>query len=146
MRNAIGLMYAGAGYTVVYAVGVVLVASAIMAKHPLATAAPGRSGHITLGGVAALAVVAALIEVAAWLGIARACRNGRGGARITGTVLFGLHTIGLLGVLANTHPGLGLAKITTLLSWLIACAAVVFLWQRPSSAFFAAAGRRRLPS
>ena len=101
------------------------------------------SGHITLGGVAALAVVAALIEVAAWLGIARACRNGRGGARIIGTVLFGLHTIGLLGVLANPHPGLGLAKITTLLSWLIACAAVVFLWQRPSSAFFAAAAGRR---
>ncbi len=87
--------------------------------------------------------MAALIEVAAWLGIARACRNGRGGARIIGTVLFGLHTIGLLGVLANPHPGLGLAKITTLLSWLIACAAVVFLWQRPSSAFFAAAAGRR---
>ena len=110
MRKAIGLMYAGAGYTLVYAVGVVIVASAIIAKHPLATAARTGSGHITLGGVAALAVVAALIEVAAWLGIARACRNGRTGARITGTVLFGLHTIGLLGVLANTHPGLGLAE------------------------------------
>ena len=143
MRNAIGLMYVGAGYTVVYAVGVVLVAGAVMAKHPLATAGRAGSGHVTLGGVAALAVVAALIEVAAWLGIARACRNGRGGARIIGTVLFGLHTIGLLGVLANPHPGLGLAKITTLLSWLIACAAVVFLWQRPSSTFFAAAAGRR---
>ena len=142
MRKAIGLMYAGAGYTLFYAVGVVIVASAIMAKHPLATAARTGSGHITLGGVAALAVVAALIEAAAWLGIARACRNGRTGARITGTVLFGLHTIGLLGVLANTHPGLGLAKITTLLSWLIACGAVVFLWRRPSRAFFAAAAGR----
>ena len=105
MRNAIGLMYAGAGYTLVYAVGVVIVASAIIAKHPLATATRASSGRLTVGGVAVLAVVAALIEIALWLGIARACRNGRGGARITGTVLFGLHTLGLLGVLANTHPG-----------------------------------------
>jgi hypothetical protein len=140
MRNAIGLMYAGAAYTVLYAVGVVIVAAAIVNKHPLAAAA--SSGRVGLGGVIAVAVVAALIEVALWLGIARACRNGRGGARVTGTVLFGVHTIGLLGVLANSHPGIGLAKIATVLSWLIACAAVVFLWQRPSSAFFArAAGR-----
>ena len=57
-------------------------------------------------------------------------------ARVTGIVLFGLHTLGFLGVLANSHPGIGLAKVLTTLSWLIACGAVVFLWQRPSSAFF----------
>ena len=57
-------------------------------------------------------------------------------ARVTGTVLFGLHTLGLLGVLADSHPGIGLTKVLTTLSWLIACGAVVFLWQRPSSAFF----------
>lgn len=69
-------------------------------------------------------------------------RNGRRGARVAGTALFGVHTIGLLGVLANTHPGLGLAKFGAILSWLIACSAVVFLWQRPSSAYFAAARGR----
>ena len=63
-----------------------------------------------MGGVAALTVVLSLIEIALWLGIARACRNGRSWARVTGTVLFGLHTLGFLGVLANAHPGLGLAK------------------------------------
>ena len=57
---------------------------------------------------------------------------------MTGTVLFGVHTLGMLGVLANSHPGLGLAKALTIISWLIACGAVVFLWRRPSSAFFAA--------
>ena len=119
----------------------VIVASAIIAKHPARGAGPARATS-PWAAWRPWPLSAALIEVAAWLGIARACRNGRGGARITGTVLFGLHTIGLLGVLANPHPGLGLAKITTLLSWLIACAAVVFLWQRPSSAFFAAAAGR----
>ena len=34
MRNAIGLMYAGAAYTLVYAIGVIVVAGAIISKHP----------------------------------------------------------------------------------------------------------------
>ena len=40
---------------------------------------------------------------------------------------------------AETH-GRRHTKVLTALSWLIACGAVVFLWQRPSSAFFGAAG------
>jgi serine/threonine protein kinase len=141
MRNAIGLMYAGAAYTLVYAIGVIIVASAIISKHPVRATA----GHVTVGGVAALTVVLSVIEIALWLGIARACRARQSWARVTGTVLFGLHTLGFLGVLVNSHPGLGLTKVLTTLSWLIACGAVVFLWQRPSSAFFqraAAPGRR----
>jgi serine/threonine protein kinase len=142
MRRAVGLMYAGAAAALVYAIGVVIVASAIIAKHPGATAARASSGQLTVGRVAILAVVAGLIEIAFWLGIARACRNGRSGARVAGTVLFALHTIGLLAVLGSNHPGLGLTKILTLLSWFIACGAVVYLWQRASSAFFTkAAGR-----
>jgi hypothetical protein len=145
MRNAIGLMYAGAAYTLVYAIGVIIVAGAIISKHPAATAARASSGHVTVGGVAALTVLLSVIEIALWLGIARACRKGKSWARVTGTVLFGLHTLGFLGVLVNSHPGIGLTKVLTALSWLIACGAVVFLWQRPSSAFFQAAaapGRR----
>jgi Protein kinase domain len=132
MRNAIGLMYAGAVYALVYAIGVIIVSGAIISKHPARAAA----GHVTVGGVAALTVVLSVIEIALWLGIARACRAGRSWARVTGTVLFGLHTLGFLGVLVNSNPGLGLTKVLTTLSWLIACGAVVFLWQRPSSAFF----------
>jgi hypothetical protein len=132
MRNAIGLMYAGAAYTLVYAIGVIIVAGAIISKQ----SARATAGHVTVGGVAALTVVLSVIEIALWLGIARACRAGKSWARVTGTVLFGLHTLGFLGVLANSHSGLGLTKVLTTLSWLIACGAVVFLWQRPSSAFF----------
>jgi len=144
MRNAIGLMYAGAAYALVYAIGVIVVAGTIISKHPAATAARASSDHLTVGGVAALTVVLSVIEIALWLGIARACRAGQSWARVTGTVLFGLHTLGFLGVLVNAHPGLGLVKALSLLSWLIACGAVLFLWQRPSSAFFqraAAPGR-----
>jgi serine/threonine kinase PknH len=137
MRNAIGLMYAGAAYTLVYAIGVVIVANAIISKYPVVTRTP--SGRVSVGGVVALTVLLSLIEIALWLGIARACRNGRSWARVAGTVLFGVHTVGFLGVLANSHPGIGLTKVLTTLSWLIACGAVVFLWQRPSSMFFRAA-------
>ena len=139
MRNAIGLMYAGAAYALVYAVGVIIVAAAIISKHPYAAAARADSGRTTVGGVVALTILLSLVEIALWLGLARACRNGKSWARVTGTVLFGLHTLGFLGVLVNSHPGLGLAKLLTTVSWLIACGAVVFLWQRPSSAFFRAA-------
>jgi serine/threonine protein kinase len=146
MRNAIGLMYTGAAYTLVYAIGVIIVAGAIISKHPLAAAAQASSGRATIGGVVALTILLSVIEIALWLGIARACRNGRSWARVTGTVLFGLHTLGFLGVLASSHPGIGLTKVLTTLSWLIACGAVVFLWQRPSSAFFQAAAAPGRPA
>jgi len=134
VHNAVRLMYAGAAFTAVYALGVIAVASALIKKYP---------GHGTLAGVEVLAVLLSLVEVALWLGIAQACRNGQNWARVAGTVLFGLHTLGLLAVLGNSHPGIGLAKLLTGISWLIGCGAVVFLWQRPSSVFFssAAAGR-----
>jgi hypothetical protein len=133
-------MYAGAAYTLVYAIGVVLVASAFVKNHPLA------AGRTNVGGLAFVVVLLSLVEIALWLWIARACKNGRNWARVTGTVLFGLHTLGLLAVLGNSHPGIGPAKVLTTISWLIACGAVVFLWQRPSSAFFRAAAPISLPA
>ncbi len=142
LRTAVTFMYAGAAYTFLYAIGVIVVAASIINKQPLAVAAAARHGT-TLGGVVALTVVLSLIEIALWLGIARACRNGQSWARVTGTALFGLHTLAFLGVLANPHPGIGLTKVLTMISWLIACGAVVFLWKRPSSAFFSAAAVRR---
>ncbi len=135
VRHAIGLMYAGAAYTLLYAAGVAIAASTVITSHPAATRA--GAGRVSVGGVVTLVFVGALIEIMLWLGIARGCRNGRGWARVAGTVLFGVHTVGLLGVLLNTHPGLGLAKVLTLLSWLIGGGAVLLLWQRASGAFFA---------
>ena len=134
VHNAVRLMYAGAAFTAVYALGVITVASTLIKKNP---------GHTTLPGVAVLVVLVSLVEIAVWLGLAQACRNGQNWARVTGTVLFGLHTLGFLAVLGNSHPGIGLAKLLTGISWLIGCAAVVFLWQRPSSAFFGTAAPGR---
>ncbi len=133
MVNAVRLMYAGAAYALIYAIGAAAAAGSIIKNHPNDTVA--RSG---LGAIVVVTIFLSLIEIALWLGIARACKNRRNGARVTGTVLFGIHTLGLLAVLGHSYPGIGVTKVLTSISWLIACGAVVFLWQRPSSAFFRA--------
>ncbi len=126
MVTAVRLMYAGAAYALIYAIGVVMVANTIIRNYPYT--------RTSLGGVVFLTVLLSVIEIALWLGIARACKNRRNWARVTGTVLFGIHTLGALAVLGRS--GLGLTKVLTGIGWLIACGAVIFLWQSPSSAFF----------
>jgi hypothetical protein len=130
MVTAVRLMYAGAAYALIYAIGFLMVVSSVLKNEP--------ATHTSLGGVAAAVILLSLIEIAVWLWIARACQNGRRWARVTGTVLFGIHTLSVLAVLGNTHPGIGRARLLSVISWLIACGAVVFLWQRPSNAFFRA--------
>ncbi|MGD0245702.1 MAG: serine/threonine-protein kinase [Streptosporangiaceae bacterium] len=137
--TAVRLMYAGAAYTLVWAIGVIIVEAGIVKNHPLLTAGADHR----LAGAAGFAVVLALAQIALWLGIARACRRGRNAARVAGTVLFGLYTLGMLGTVASAQAGLGPAKVLTLIGWLIGFGAVAALWQRRSSAFFASA---RTPS
>jgi hypothetical protein len=138
--NAVRLMYAGAAYSFVYAIGVIAVAAAVIKKHPLLAATQAGSGHTTVGGVAFLAVIEAIITIALWLWLASACRQGRKWARITGTVLFGIYTLVMLGVVASPRGDIGLAKLLTVVGWLIAGGAVLFLWRRQSSAYFAGRG------
>jgi hypothetical protein len=132
MVTAVRLMYAGAIYTLIYAIGLAKVVRSAL-NHPASDIPPA---HVGSAGVAGLVVLVSLVEIAAWLWIARACRNGRSWARITGTVLFAIHTLSTLALLGNSRPGIGLAKLLDVIGWLIACSAVVFLWRRPSRAFF----------
>jgi len=132
MVTAVRLMYAGAAYTLVWAIGVITVSASFVKHHPVYVS----GGDHRLAGAAAFAVLLAIAEAALWLGIARACRRGRNGARVTGTLLFGLNTLVVLGVASSSQAGVGPAKVLTLIGWLIGGAAVVFLWQRASSAFF----------
>ncbi len=133
MVRAVRLMYAGAAYALIYAIGFVAVVSNFVKHHPDSAIA-----RVGVAGTSAPLVFASLVEIVLWLWIARACRNRRKWARTTGTVLFGLHTLIVLGVAGNAHAVGGPAKLLTLIGWLIACGAVVFLWQRPSSTYFSA--------
>ena len=134
MVTAVRLMYAGAAYALIWAIGVIAVSASIVKHYPYASA----SGDHRLAGAATLAILLCAADIALWLGIARACRRGSSGARVAGTVLFAVHTVGVLGVVTSSQAGLGPAKMLTLIGWLIGLGAVVALWQRPSSAFFAA--------
>jgi serine/threonine protein kinase len=131
MVTAVRLMYAGAAYALIWAIGTIAVWASIVRHHPIA-------GDHRLAGAAALAIVVSAADIALWLGIARTCRRGRSGARTAGTVLFALHTLGVLSVVASAQAGVGPAKVLTLIGWLIGFGAVVALWQRSSSAFFSA--------
>jgi hypothetical protein len=126
-------MYAGAAYALIYAIGFSVVVGHFLKDHPYDTAA-----HASLGGLAVATVVVSVIEIVLWIWIARACQNRRSWARVAGTVLFAIHTLGLLDILARSQPALAPAKVLTVIGWLIACGAVVFLWQRASSLFFRA--------
>jgi hypothetical protein len=139
MITAVRLMYAGAAYAVVWAAGVITVAARFVKDHP----AYFSGGNHPLAGLAGLAVLLAVAEIALWLGIARACRRGRNGARVAGTILFGINTLVVLGVAGSPQAGLGPAKLLSLIGWLIGAATVVFLWRRASSAFFTAQAASR---
>ena len=134
MVTAVRLMYAGAAYAVIWAIGVIVVSASIAKNYPPVSA----SGDHRLAGAVTLAILLCAADIALWLGIARACRRGSSGARVAGTVLFAVYTVGVLGVATSSQAGLGPAKVLTLIGWLIGLGAVVALWQTPSSAFFAA--------
>jgi serine/threonine kinase PknH len=134
MVTAVRLMYAGAAFALIWAIGVIAVSASIVKHYPPAS----ESGDHRLAGAATLAILLCAADIALWLGIARACRRGSSGARIAGTVLFAVHTVGVLGVVTSSQAGLGPAKVLTLIGWLIALGAVMALWQPPSSAFFTA--------
>ena len=71
--------------------------------------------------------------------MARANGQGRNGARILSTVLFGLETLALaaaLGGLQNVAGITVLGVILSALNWLIALAAAALLWLPASTAFF----------
>jgi hypothetical protein len=134
MVTAVRLMYAGAAFALIWAIGIIAVSASIVKHYPLAS----QPGDQRLAGAVTLVILLCAADIALWLGIARACRRGRSGARVAGTVLFAVHTVGVLGVVTSSQAGLGPAKVLTLIGWLIALGAVMALWQPPSSAFFTA--------
>jgi hypothetical protein len=80
-----------------------------------------------------------LLSIGLWLWLARACNRGRNWARITGTVLFGLDTLLILLSVSRLKAGVGV--LVDLVIWLIGLAAVVLLWRKESSAYFASQPR-----
>jgi len=130
------LMYAGAAVTAIGAVisiiAVLTGLDSLRASHPDATVA---QLHATRNALIAVAVVSGLLEIGAWLLMARLNRAGLKWARIVATVLFGLGTLNLIFSLTGGSAVSNL--VYTTVTWLVGAAAVYFLWQRESNDYFA---------
>lgn len=92
--------------------------------------------HVAIG----IFIVSGLLGAALWLWMAQTCKAGKGWARIVSTVLFAIETLNV-GAGAAAVPGGGATRLFGILIWLIGMAAVILLWQRPSSAYFKGAPR-----
>ena len=132
---AVKLMYVGAAVSTVSLIISLIDISgtkdAIRKARPSLTAAQVNQLNTF---IITLAVVSGVLGIALWLWMARANSQGRNGARILSTVLFGLATLDLFGVISQPKTVLGL--VFPVLTWLVGAGAVYFLWQRESSEFF----------
>jgi hypothetical protein len=133
--NAVKLMYVGAAVSTVSLVislaDIGGTKAAIKKARPSLTAAQINQLNTF---IITLAIVSGVIGVALWLWMARANSQGRNWARIMSTVLFGLATLDLFGVLSQPKTLLGL--VFPVLTWLVGLGAIILLWRGESSEFF----------
>lgn len=128
VKRAVGLMYAGAGFSVVYS------AAVIVTLNSLFTTDSARPASFHAGYVAGL-VIEGLIQVSLWLWMAWKTKAGRSWARVVSTVLFGLMCLQVLVVLVGHSP---VPKIAAGAEWIVGISALILLWQRESSTYFSA--------
>jgi len=137
VANAVKVMYVGAATSIIGIIIDIVTVNATKAaiqrrSHHLTTSQLNASGHTLIAGF----IVGGLIGAAAWIIVARNCQGGKNWARITGSVLFAIATIDT--IVGLTAPLAAAVKIWGVVVWLVGLAAVVLLWQRPSTEFFTA--------
>ena len=147
VRAAVRLMYAGAALSTVNLIILMALFGDIKAYHAVL-------GHrLTAAQVSQLNTVLittlilwALVPIALWLWMARACGRGRNWARIVSTVLFGVATLDLTGAF-SWPPGIQLSLALSavggrfgptipVLYWVVGLAVVCLLWRPSSRAYF----------
>jgi Protein kinase domain len=130
VTGAVRLMYAGAGYALVFAVCAVLIID--RGRNPF--------DSVRWTSEVVVAAISCVIQVMLWLSMAWACQKGKNWARIMSTVLFALGTFAALAALTRySHYAAGLiGTVLILATWLIAGGSVWLLWRPQSSTFFTA--------
>jgi hypothetical protein len=143
---AVRLMYAGAAGFPLWVLGINFWPT------------PSSEGSPSAGAVILPYVLLVLPVTALWLWMAMMNKRGRSWARILSTAFFGFYSLSLipLPLIVAWAPGdgspnphrdsqlfwyalLGIA-VPVLLGWAVSLATIVLLWQRKSSAYYAAAG------
>ena len=137
VKNAVRLMYAGAGVSVIWFIALLTTIGSLKNAFRAADTnlTTSQINHI-VGVVVGIEAVFVAIFVGLWLWMAWANRNGKNWARVVATVLFGLFSLLLLLSLVQPHATLSL--LITVLTWLAGLGATILLWRRESSAYFQA--------
>ena len=137
--TAAKLMYAGAVASLLsMAVDLAVIGDVkkvFLAAHPDGF----KTAQSVAGAATFVVVVGGIVSIVLWLRLASATRKGRAWPRPVGTVLLGLHTVGMLATFSR--PGIPAVKWSAFIIWLIGLAAVVVLWRRPARARVAVRAR-----
>jgi hypothetical protein len=142
VRTAVLLMYTGAALSAVSLIVTVLNFHAIerVIRNASSTLTAHQVHNDAIVAVT-IAVVESLIAIGLWLLMAWGNKNGQSWARITATVLFGLNTLFLL--LSFVRATVSVSLVFSVVVWAVGLGAIVFLWRKESSEYFALSGPRR---
>jgi hypothetical protein len=136
VRVAVFLMYAGAALSAInLMVTIVIFRTIERAFQDVSAAVTASDAHAFVAG----AIVLAVVETGLWLLMAHANNLGRAWARTFATVLFGLDTLLLLYGFVQTS--ISASQMFAVVVWLVGLSAIVLLWRRESTGFFAAASQ-----
>lgn len=133
--NAVRTMYVGAAASLIgIIIGLTTVSSIRSRVHQLKPDFTTSQVNTSVHAAVAVLIIEGLIAIGLWIWMAQASKAGKNWARITSTVFFGLDT---LGQIISLTQATGVAdRIYAIIVWLIGLVAIVFLWQRQSSAYF----------
>jgi hypothetical protein len=130
------LMYAGAVVSAIsLIVGLATVGSLRSNLHKSDPSLTPAQLHNLQTVVVVGSVVIGLVSIGLWIWMAMANKAGKNWARIVASILFGLDTIFLL--LGLARAGAAAGTLVSILTWLIGLGAVVMLWRRDASEYFA---------
>jgi len=133
---AVRLMYAGAVVSALsLIVGLVTVGSLRNSLHKSDPSLTTSQLHSLQTVVVVGSVFIGVISVGLWVWMALMNKAGKSWARIVSTVLFGLDTLFLL--LGLARAGAAGGTLVSILTWLIGLGAIIYLWRKDSSAYFA---------
>jgi len=136
VKNAYYLMLAGAVLSVIgLVVGLgsksAMRTAVVKASPTLTTTQVNTAVNLAFGVI----VVLGLVGAGLWVWMAFANKAGKNWARITGTVFFGLYTLSMLSTLAQ-HASTGATVGLSVVSWLVALAATILIWNKASTAYY----------
>jgi hypothetical protein len=135
MQRAVSLMYAGAAVSVINGV-VTGLTSHNVTFYVYSSTSSTTTVHNSSSLVAG--IIGGIISAGLWMWMAWKAGAGRNWARVLSSVFFGFACLGFLGNLISlAGSGSALAFIVFLVEWGVGLAALIHLWKRESSEFFA---------